>query len=140
LLDRTRELVVERFAKSGEEVKDGMDISLCALEMKTLKLQWSGANNPLWIINNGELKKFKPDKQPIGVFSENKPFETHNIQPEKEDIIYIFSDGYADQFRGSKGKTFMAKKLGEKILSIHQKTMDEQKYIPQKTFEDWKGN
>jgi serine phosphatase RsbU (regulator of sigma subunit)/streptogramin lyase len=139
LLDRTRELVIERFAKSGEEVKDGMDISLCALNTKTLELQWSGANNPLWILRKKELLKYKPDKMPIGNYADPKPFATHDIQLEKEDIIYIFSDGYLDQFGGPKGKKYMSTRLSELILSVSSKTMDEQKELLQKSFEDWKG-
>ena len=139
LLDRTRELVIERFAKSGEDVKDGMDISLCSLNTKTLKLQWSGANNPLWIMRKGELDKYKPDKMPIGKYDEPKPFASHDIQLEKEDIIYIFSDGYPDQFGGPKGKKFMSKRLDNLIVSVYEKTMDEQKETLAKTFEDWKG-
>ncbi|MDQ3192241.1 MAG: tetratricopeptide repeat protein [Bacteroidota bacterium] len=139
LLDRTRELVIERFAKSGEEVKDGMDISLCALNTKTLKLQWSGANNPLWIINNDQLNIYKPDKMPIGKYDKPKPFTTHDIQLDKGDIIYIFSDGYSDQFGGLKGKKFMSKQLENLIRSVYRKTLSEQKEILFNSFEAWKG-
>jgi tetratricopeptide (TPR) repeat protein len=142
LLDRTRELVIERFAKSGEQVKDGMDISLCKLTGNTL--EWSGANNPLWVIRKNtegeyELQEFKPDKQPIGNYSEPKPFTTQAIQLAQGDSIYIFTDGYADQFGGPKGKKFMYKPFKELLLSFQNKSMDEQKNILEKQFEDWRG-
>jgi serine phosphatase RsbU (regulator of sigma subunit) len=138
LLDRTRELVIERFAKSGEEVNDGMDISLCALNMKTRQLQWSGANNPLWRISKGEMIKYRPNKQPIGRYEEFELFATHDIQLEKDDIIYLFSDGYADQFGGPNGKKFMSQRLNDLLLSIASKPMGEQKKILKRSFEDWK--
>jgi len=138
LLDRTRELVIERFAKSGEQVKDGMDISLCKLTGN--RLEWSGANNPIWIISKNELIELKPDKQPIGNYAEPKPFTTHTRVLEKEDSLYIFTDGFADQFGGPKGKKFMYKPFKELLVSIQDKSMDEQKLILEKQFEDWKGS
>ncbi|MBK6265383.1 SpoIIE family protein phosphatase [Marivirga sp. S37H4] len=140
LLDRTRELVIERFAKSGGEVEDGMDISLCALDMKTMILQWSGANNPLWVMRNGNLLKHKADRMPIGKYPAPRPFSTHNFQLEKNDIIYVFSDGYPDQFGGPNGKKFMFKQLDKLLISIYTRKMNEQKEILQKSFEDWKGD
>jgi serine phosphatase RsbU (regulator of sigma subunit)/Flp pilus assembly protein TadD len=142
LLDRTRELVIERFAKSGEQVKDGMDISLCKLTGNTL--EWSGANNPLWVVRKNtegeyELQEFKPDKQPIGNYAEPKPFSSHSIELNQGDSIYIFTDGYADQFGGPKGKKFMYKPFKELLLSIQNLSMDEQKNRLEKQFNDWKG-
>jgi tetratricopeptide (TPR) repeat protein len=142
LLDRTRELVIERFAKSGDQVKDGMDISLCKLTGNIL--EWSGANNPLWVVSKNteggnELREFKPDKQPIGNYAEPKPFTTHTIQLAQGDSIYIFTDGYADQFGGPKGKKFMYKPFKELLLSIQNLSMDEQKNKLEKQFNDWKG-
>jgi tetratricopeptide (TPR) repeat protein len=142
LLDRTRELVIERFAKSGEHVKDGMDISLCKLQGNVLS--WSGANNPLWIIRkssneSAELLEIKPDKQPIGNYAEPKPFTTHHFELNPGDALYIFTDGFADQFGGPKGKKYMYKPFKELLINIHDKSMDEQKLILEKHFEDWKG-
>ena len=96
ILDKTRDLVIQEFSKSEEDVKDGMDISLCALNNKEKILQWSGANNPLWIIRNDELIETKPDKQPIGKTENPKPFTTHSIPIQEGDIIYIFTDGFID--------------------------------------------
>ncbi|MBL7918318.1 MAG: tetratricopeptide repeat protein, partial [Bacteroidia bacterium] len=141
ILDKTREIVIQEFEKSDEVVKDGMDISLCALSIPDLKLNWAGANNPLWIIksNGTELIEIKADKQPIGKYADQKPFTTHSIDLEKGDTIYIFTDGYQDQFGGEKGKKFKASKLKETLLSIQNLNMDEQKEFIVKVFEDWKG-
>lgn len=139
LLDKTCELVIGQFEKSDAEVKDGMDISLCALNKKTNLLNWAGANNPLWIIRNKELIEIKADKQPIGKYTETKPFTTHTIQLQKDDSIYIFTDGYADQFGGELGKKFKTPALKKILLSVQDKAMAEQREIINRTFENWKG-
>jgi len=144
ILDKTREIVIDEFEKSDEEVKDGMDISLCALNLKTQQMAWAGANNPLWIIQtrDGEtkLQEIKPDKQPIGKYAKQKPFTTHHIQLEKGDLIYIFTDGYQDQFGGEKGKKFKAASFKELILRIHQLPVENQKEEIQQVFDYWKGS
>ena len=80
ILDKTRDVVISEFEKSEEEVKDGMDISLCSLDFKNQILHWAGANNPLWIIRNGELLETKSNKQPIGVVDNPLPFTTRKIE------------------------------------------------------------
>jgi tetratricopeptide (TPR) repeat protein len=132
ILDKTREIVVAEFEKSEEDVKDGMDISLCALNGN--HLQWAGANNPLWIIRNGELLEYAPNKQPIGKVDNPTPFTTHHIELQQGDRLYIFSDGYADQFGGEKGKKFKAANLKKLLLSIQHESMEQQKNILQQTF------
>ena len=138
ILDKTREIVIQEFEKSEEEVKDGMDIALCSL--KGNKLQYAGAHNPLWIIRNGEVLETKADKQPIGKYDDLKSYTTHSIDMQKGDSLYIFSDGYVDQFGGPKGKKFRAKQLRELLLSIQDKSMEEQKVSIDKAFEDWRGS
>ena len=97
ILDKTRDIVVEEFSKADENVKDGMDIALCSLDENNI-LHYAGANNPLWIIRKDsiEIEEFKANKQPIGQFDVTNPFTTHKIKLNKGDLIYIFSDGYAD--------------------------------------------
>ena len=138
ILDRTREIVVQEFEKSEDDVKDGMDIALCCLEGK--ELSYAGAHNPLWIVRNGELIETKADKQPIGKFEEPQPYTTHRFELKEGDNLYIFSDGYADQFGGEKGKKFMKSNFKELILSIGDLSMGEQKQIIDEAFEKWKGN
>ena len=138
ILNKTRELVIEEFEKSDEDVKDGMDIALCSLEGN--KLQYAGAHNPLWIVRGGEIIETKANKQPIGQFDNPTPYTTHTFELQKEDIIYLFSDGYVDQFGGDKGKKFKARAFRELLLSIQDKPMEEQKTIIDEAFEDWRGS
>ena len=139
ILDKTREIVLETFENSDEQVNDGMDIALCTINTETNKLKFAGANNSLYFIRNGELSEVKPDKQPIGKYDEAKPFTKHEIELEKGDVIYTFSDGYPDQFGGPKGKKFMYKPFRKLLLSIHHKPMEEQHHLLSKAFEDWRG-
>lgn len=141
ILDKTRELVISTFNKSVENVKDGMDISLGCLNVKTNQLLWSGANNPLWLVPSGskEIIEWKPDKQPIGTYADEKPFNTHSMVLEPNTTIYMFTDGYADQFGGENGKKFKYKQFKESVLAIHDRPMEEQKEHLETTFESWKG-
>lgn len=141
ILDKTRELVISTFNKSVENVKDGMDISLGCLNVKTRELLWSGANNPLWLVPAGsaEIVEWKPDKQPIGTYADEKPFNTHSMVLEPKTTIYLFTDGYADQFGGQSGKKFKYKQFKDSILTIHDRPMGEQKKHLETTFENWKG-
>lgn len=154
ILDRTRELVVERFAKSDADVKDGMDISLVALQQITntktknnpnlpsYAVQWAGANNPLWIVRKGatEVEEIKPDKQPIGKTDNPLPFTTHTLELEPGDTLYIFTDGYQDQFGGERGKKFKAGKLRELLLRLQPESMEKQKELIHQAFNNWKGD
>lgn len=144
LLDRTRELVIDSFGRSEEEIKDGMDISLCCLKSSDegYQLQWAGANNPLWIIRKGndEVEEIKADKQPIGKYADELPFTNHTVQLNQGDTIYIFSDGYPDQFGGDKGKKYKSGKLKKYLLSIQDMDMYEQQKSLEEEFEKWKDD
>ena len=142
ILDRARELVIERFGKSVEDIRDGMDISLCAYNKESGSLQWSGANNPLWIIRNGNnsIEEIIADKQPIGMYATIKPFTNHIVQLKKGDSIYIFSDGFADQFGGPNGKKYKSAQLKNFLLSIQDVDMDAQHNLLLQEFKNWKGN
>ena len=146
ILDRTREIVVQEFEKSEDEVKDGMDIALCSLKLSesSATLQYAGANNSLYIISKNtagenELIEIKPNKQSIGKVDNPTPFTTHDISLKKGDTIYVFTDGYADQFGGEKGKKMMYKPFKNLLLSIQDKSMSEQKIILEQHFKEWKG-
>ena len=142
ILDRTRELVIERFERSEEEVKDGMDISLCALNKETNELMWAGANNPLWILRNNTeaVEEFKADKQPIGKYDNETPFTNHVIPMHAGDTLYIFSDGYPDQFGGEKGKKYKSGKFKKKLASLVSMDMPEQMDELIREFENWRGD
>ncbi len=137
ILEKTRELVIQEFEKSEEEVKDGMDIALCKLVGTTLS--YSGANNPLWIVRNEEIIEVKADKQPIGKHITSDSFTTHTLEVQKEDVIYIFTDGYADQFGGQNDKKFGKKNFRSLLLSMQQHSMAEQQKHMDQEFENWKG-
>jgi serine phosphatase RsbU (regulator of sigma subunit) len=128
-------------------VKDGMDISLCVLNTKTFELQFSGANNPIYIIKQmenavTELVEVKADKFPVGAFVDEQvqSFTAKDIQLQKNDVIYLFSDGYADQFGGEKGKKFKYKQLKDILLEHQLLLMAEQCSILEQKFYNWKGN
>ena len=138
ILDKTREIVIQEFEKSDEEVMDGMDIALCSLNGNIL--EYAGANNPLWILRNGEIIVIKADKQPIGKFRAELPFTTHTIELQKGDAVYLFSDGYADQFGGEKGKKMKSVNFKQLLLSLQDKNMIQQKESIDIAFENWRGN
>ena len=157
ILDKTRELVIETFAKSGEEVKDGMDIALCAFN--GTKVIFAGANNPLWIVRETKLLteeqketkstvieddlaliEYKANKQPVGLYAGMKPFEQKEIQLFKNDHLYFFTDGFADQFGGEKGKKFKYKPFKKLLMSLKSKSMTEQQQIIEETFNNWKAD
>jgi serine phosphatase RsbU (regulator of sigma subunit) len=126
--------------EEGASTKDGMDMTLCAYESATKTLEVAGAFNPMYLIRDGELQEIKGNKFPVGVFlGENKTFTNHKIALQSGDFIYVFSDGYADQFGGPKGKKFMVNQFRQLLMSIHKRPVEEQKQILDKTIEDWKG-
>ena len=140
ILDETTRIIENRFEKSEQLVLDGMDLALCKLNLKRKKLAYAGANNALWIIRDSELLETKADKQPIGQYDYRKPYSNHEIQLKENDSIYIFSDGFADQFGGEKGKKYKSKKMKQFLLSIQNYPMSEQKEILNNEFANWKGN
>ena len=137
ILDKTREIVIQEFEKSEEEVKDGMDIALCKLE--GMKLSFAGAHNPLWVIRNGELIEYKSDKQPVGKFDRATSFTTTEVELQEGDTFYVFSDGFPDQFGGEKGKKYKAKNFKQFLLSIQDKDISEHGQLLEKEFNSWKG-
>jgi serine phosphatase RsbU (regulator of sigma subunit) len=143
ILENTRKGIIASLNPEGseEESKDGMDCVLCAYNFKEMKLEFAAANNPLWLFRDSLLHEYKPDKIPVGKYGdENKPFTLQTIELIKGDTIYTFTDGYADQFGGPKGKKFKYAQLKELLLSIQDKNMEEQSQILNQKFEDWKGN
>jgi serine phosphatase RsbU (regulator of sigma subunit) len=128
---------------SGDsKVKDGMDIALCRLDLDEMKLNFSGANNPLYFIRNGELTEIKGDKVPIGMFIKDRfrPFTDHELSLQKGDTFYLFSDGYADQFGGEKGKKFKYRQFQSLLLSVQHYSMDGQLKIIAETLARWQGD
>ncbi len=142
ILDKTREIIIEELSKSEQQVKDGMDISLCVIERQKKEMQWAGANNPLWVYRAGKtvLEEWKGDKQPIGSHWELKPFTSHPIPVSSEDRFYLFTDGFVDQFGGPNGKKLMSKVFKQLLLdSAHMDLVAQQHYL-EAYFNDWKGD
>jgi phosphoserine phosphatase RsbU/P len=140
ILDKATDLVIATFEKSDEDVKDGMDISLLGIHLKTGKITWSGANNPLWYISNRELTEIKADKQPIGKSENRKAFTTHELVIDKGTMIYLFTDGYADQFGGEKGKKFKYKPFSEMLIANAKLPMELQRKNLDEKIEFWKSD
>jgi serine phosphatase RsbU (regulator of sigma subunit) len=143
ILNILRDEIINTLRQKGTtgEARDGMDISLVILDLKAGKLDYAGANNPLYLVRDGKLIKYLADRMPIGIhFISFTPFTNHFIDIRKGDYLYLFSDGYADQFGGPKGKKFMYKPFQDLLLKNHTKPLDLQKEILDTTFEKWKGN
>ncbi|HXC06160.1 MAG TPA: two-component regulator propeller domain-containing protein, partial [Bacteroidia bacterium] len=142
ILMQLRENIMKSLKQTGAEGenKDGMDIALCSFDLQTQELLFAGANNPLYIVSDGELIEIKGDKQPIGVYlGEPKPFTCQRMQLKKGDCVYIASDGYADQFGGSNGKKFKYKQMKDLLLSLHTQKMTEQRTALDQEIEKWRG-
>jgi serine phosphatase RsbU (regulator of sigma subunit) len=160
LLDRMRKKVKEALKQKGRDMeqKEGMDMALAIINNDNLELQFAGAYNPLYIIRKKNshdneysdliamesekyhLLEIKADRQPIGIYLDEKKFTTNYFQLFKNDTVYIFSDGFADQLGGPRGKKFLSRKFKETLLQIQDKSMDMQKTILNKILEDWQGN
>ena len=141
VLDLLHEEIINTLNQRNSESTDGMDVSICTIDLQTNVLQFAGANRPLWLYRNEELIVVNPNKFPVGglQISHEENFTTHTIQLEKEDTFYIFSDGYADQFGGENGKKLMTKKFKEILMSIQHLEMAEQKQFLLEYIDSWKG-
>lgn len=151
ILDELRRIIIcalnpEQLDSGG---KDGMDIILISIfknpDVKSdeVRIHFSGANNALYLISDqnkkGEFMEFKSDKQPVGFYSNMKPFTQQEIIAKKGDLIYMGTDGYADQFGGIKGKKFMSRQLKILLTSIYALPLNEQEQILDQKFQDWKN-
>ncbi|MCT4582651.1 MAG: SpoIIE family protein phosphatase [Flavobacteriales bacterium] len=158
-LNKTVQITLEQHLPNPK-IKDGMDLSFCCYNKQTKKLYFSGANNPVWLVrhnnhplihnsqplapnftnNHSNLYEVKGDKQPIGLHAvKQHPFTLHEINIEKGDEIYLFTDGYADQFGGDKNKKFMSKRFKQLLTSNEGITMQKAKTLIDLNFSTWKG-
>lgn len=122
-------------------IKDGMDIAMCSINLETKKLQYAGAYNPLYMIRENNFEQIKGDKYTVGTYTKKKEYryKNHEIDLEIGDTIYIFTDGFADQFGGKDGKKFKYKRFRQLLFDIHKKEMKVQKQIVKETLENWQG-
>ena len=128
-----------------DEPKDGIDMAICVLDIKTMKMQYAGANIPLYIIREvkgtPKLTEIKPDRMPLGYYeSRDISFVNHEIQLDAGDAFYMFSDGFVDQKGGEHDKKFLSKNFKKLLLEIHGQPMHDQKEILEKTLSDWMGD
>ncbi|PID89439.1 MAG: hypothetical protein CSB01_01910 [Bacteroidia bacterium] len=142
ILNELKTHVIKSLHQTGKEgeAKDGMDIALCIVDKENMKLEFAGAYNPLYLVRKGELTQFKADRMPIGIhYSKAQSFTNHPIELQPNDAIYMFSDGYADQFGGKTGRKFMSKRFKKLLVDIQHNNMPEQKKILDQTIEQWKN-
>ena len=144
ILNETNKQLSRKLNQDPEEatVRDGMDIALVAINYPKMKIEFAGANNPLWIIRDNEVIQLNGDKFPIGAFvgEELQQFTNHEFELQKGDCIYIFTDGYADQFGGPKGKKFKYKQFQDLLLENHKRPFEDQKEILEQTIDGWRGD
>jgi len=135
--------LVLRQGRNEIQTNDGMDVSIICLHPKKQRTEWAGANRPLILLNpQGEMFRVEGDKFPVGgvQFEQSRTFTTQQITAEKGSMAYLFSDGYADQFGGERGKKFMLRRFHALLGDIHYMSADEQQQALRRTFEDWKQN
>jgi len=139
VLNHLRNKIIEALRqKAGSIVKDGMDMTVCLFDRETLQLQFSGANNPLYIVSDGQLTQIKGDKMPVAIHDIMDPFSLHHLTLKRGDTFYTFSDGFADQFGGPKRKKFLAKNFKSLILSVQNLSMIEQGSKLDEVFTDYR--
>jgi serine phosphatase RsbU (regulator of sigma subunit) len=143
ILNELREKIKYSLRQDGEndQTKDGMDMAVIILDTEYKTLQFAGAYNPLYIVRNKKLTEVEGDKMPVGVFlKDNEPFTNKRAQLKEGDALYMFSDGFYDQFGGEQGRKFMKKSFRELLEEISDKPMDKQKELISEIFNDWKGS
>ena len=143
ILNQMRDEIIKSLKQTGNDLesKDGMDVVVCAFDEDMRSVEFSGANNPLYIVRNNELLITKGDKQPVGYFiGGHKPFTNHKIKLEANDHLYMFTDGYQDQFGGEYDRKFMVRNYKKLVVEINQKSLQEQKQLLENTIENWMVN
>jgi len=142
ILEQLRDYIMSSLNQTGEsgEAQDGMDIALCIIDCENNSLEYAGANNPIYIIRDNELSEFRGDRMPVGIhINYSKPYTNHVINLESNDQIYLFSDGFADQFGGPNGKKFRYKQFKELLLKNSHEPMSIQKEILNNVHDKWRG-
>ena len=143
ILNELRIHIISSLRQTGSigESRDGLDIALCIVNHEKKELEYAGANNPLYLIRNNNLTETKADRMPIGIHRRAKEsFQNHVIPLQKDDLIYIFSDGFIDQFGGEDGRKFLANNFKELLIQNSSKSLYDQRMVIEKTFDEWKGD
>ena len=140
ILNKLKQEIITALRQKGtsESASDGMDMALCVFDPSDSKLQYAGGFNPLLLVREGAIELFKADPMPIGIGAiSGKDFTRHDLKILKGDVVYLFSDGYEDQFGGEKDKKFSRKRFRNLLLDIHARSMAEQKKSLEKTLDQW---
>ena len=142
ILDEMRKQIIKSLNQDTEDdQKDGMDISICKLNMKKKTLEFSGAHNPLVVVSGNEISTLKGDSQAVGLETVDiKPFTKHSLQLKKDDMIYIYSDGYQDQFGGENGKKYMTANFKKLLLKISKEEEKKQNILLEIELANWMKN
>lgn len=145
ILNETRSIVLKEFAKSEDTVDDGMDIALVGISKlaeNEFNVEFAGANNPLWVIrkDSSEIEILNPDKQPIGSYTRMRDFANHSLVLNSGDMLYLFTDGYRDQFGGESHKKFKTSRLKELLLHVSSMPLEQQYNTVKQVFNSWKGD
>ncbi len=138
VLDFVRQRLIDNISKEGQ--RDGFDGILVCIDKETNEITYSAANNSPILISNGKINELSADRMPVGKGERVEGFALHTINYLKGDTLYLYTDGYADQFGGPKGKKFMYKKLNEKLLAINSEPLNRQSEILSTAFQEWKGD
>jgi len=141
ILDRLRDMVINSLRQTGEigQTTDGMDMAICIVDKDKNTVQYAGANNPLVLIRNNELEVYKPDRMPVGIFAKQEPFKNSEVELKHGDILYMYSDGYADQIGGVGNRKFLSRNFRQLLLKISERPIQDQKAILKETLQIWKN-
>ncbi|MBN2668056.1 MAG: SpoIIE family protein phosphatase [Bacteroidales bacterium] len=141
ILNHLRDKIIQALKQNKEEgsSKDGMDVAAYTFDLKQNKIYFSGANNPLYLISDKQLTEIKGNRMPVAIHAIMEPFECSEITIKKGDALYVFSDGFADQFGGPKGKKYKYKAFKELLLKIHSDSMQKQELLIKEEFTKWKS-
>jgi serine phosphatase RsbU (regulator of sigma subunit)/tetratricopeptide (TPR) repeat protein len=137
IFDHVRTRLVESISKEGQQ--DGFDGILISIDDKTKEIKYAAANNAPLLISDGTIMELEKDSMPVGIGEKKDLFTTRVLRPKKGEVLYLYTDGYADQFGGPRGKKFKYKQLNERLLQLSSSVMDAQKDALALGFEEWKG-
>jgi serine phosphatase RsbU (regulator of sigma subunit) len=140
ILDKGLEKTFSRAKNIGTIIRDGMDIGLCVIDKAERRLVFAGAFFPLYLIRNNSLNEIKGDKIIIGMNPDGQKYSDHELNLEDDDVLYLFSDGYVDQFGGGEEKKFMYRRFRHLLLTIHSFPVEDQKSILDENLKSWMGH
>ncbi|MBE9517122.1 MAG: SpoIIE family protein phosphatase, partial [Bacteroidetes bacterium] len=142
ILNKLRLSIARTLKQEGRigEQKDGIDMALIIYDTQTRILEFSGANNPIYIVRNGEMLEYKGNNMPVAYYEKMSDFTSYTIEMKQGDRVYMFTDGFPDQFGGPQGKKFKYRPFKDLLLEIHERPMEEQHRILSLIFEEWKGD